>query len=40
MKQKNGIFTLKLSLGTTYAKFHLINENYAMTIIKKIQHLA
>lgn len=29
-------------MGTTYAKIHLINENYAMTIIKKkkIQHLA
>lgn len=35
MKQKTGIFTPKLSLGTTYAKFHLLNENYAMTIIKK-----
>lgn len=39
-KQKNGIFTLKLSMGTTYAKIHLINENSAMTIIKKFQHLA
>lgn len=39
-KQKNGIFTLKLSMGTTYAKVHLINENSEMTIIKKFQHLA
>lgn len=27
-------------MGTTYAKIHLINENSAMTIIKKFQHLA
>lgn len=26
--------------GTTSAKIHLLNENYAMTIIKKRQHLA